>query len=50
MSINKELIERIEYLERRQELLVEFIYEIFYNHPELMNEDDLSRLSDVMNF
>ena len=46
----KELIERIEYLERRQELLIEFIYEIFCNHPELMNEDDLSRLSAIMKF
>ena len=51
MSItHKELNERIEYLESRQELLIEFIYEIFCNHPELINKDDLSRLNAVMKF
>ena len=45
----KELVERIEYLERKQKLLIDFVYEFFYNHSELMNEDDLGRLNAIIN-
>ena len=47
---NKDLIKCIEYLENKQDLLIKFIYEFFYNHSELLNEDDLGRLNAVINY
>ncbi len=47
---NKDLIERIEYLEKKQDLIIEFIYGWFYNHYELMTEDDLGRLNAIINY
>lgn len=45
---NKYLIERIEYLEKKQDLLIKFIYGFFYNHYELMNENDLGMLRAII--
>lgn len=46
MELQKEVMR----LQEKQDLLIKFIYELFYNHNELLNEDDLGRLKDIINY
>ncbi len=45
-----ELQKEVTCLQEKQDLLIKFIYELFYNHNELLNEDDLGRLKDIINY